>query len=130
MLNLGLWKKLPYIVDLKSALTITSMFADFTNFRQIYLGFYSQAKPVKQVQKALNSNNFYFLGTLKVPEDDLQVLALKTALDSIVWTLNNEITLPMNENLPLQFKLSETVLLIQKKQCPQSSVEEVLIEID
>ena len=33
LLNLGFWKKLLYLMDLKSGLKIASMFADFKNFR-------------------------------------------------------------------------------------------------
>jgi hypothetical protein len=54
LLNNGYWKKLLYLMDLKSGMSVASMFGDFKNFRQLYMGFAESAK-----HSGLNSKEAY-----------------------------------------------------------------------
>lgn len=56
-------------MDLKSGLSVASMFGDFRNFRQLYLAFSENGKQAfvtcdskDQLIEALNSDDFTFLG--------------------------------------------------------------------
>jgi hypothetical protein len=46
--NHGFWKKLLYLMDYSSALTVASNFADFASFRLIYLAFTKEGMKVAE----------------------------------------------------------------------------------
>lgn len=87
LLNLGFYKKILYLMDIKSGLCVASMFSDFYSFRQIYVTFAEnsfQTEDINVVKEAIESVNFNFLRDLKEPGNEIQLIAMRTALDSIV----------------------------------------------
>lgn len=76
LLLLGYWKKTVYIVDKETALAITSTFADFKNFRNIYSIF---------SETSINKQNPFIIEN---PISDSEIEAAIIDLDCVNWNLN------------------------------------------
>lgn len=116
LVNNGYWKKVLYLMDLKSGLSVASTFGDFRNFRQLYLGFAESAKnnglgSKEEYISALERNDFSFLGKLidspNHPSNEIERLAFTNALDSIIWSNKDEPNYFKNIKFPKCFELSE-----------------------
>jgi hypothetical protein len=126
LLNHGYWKKLLYLMDLKSALTVSSMFCDFRNFRQIYLAFSksgSESAKGMETQEglvnAIKNDDFSFLGSLTSevnhPSNEIERLAFTTALDSIIWSSKDEPGYFARIKFPNCFELAGIALRLTSK---------------
>ena len=89
MIILGYWKKLVYIMDCESSLALTSSFADYHNYKLLFLmnfGNLSKAN-ASSVQENINKCGFDWL-PFKNPNTQLEEQAAMIALDSVIWDLN------------------------------------------
>lgn len=113
-------------MDLKSALTVSSMFCDFLNFRQIYLAFSKSgsesAKGMKTQEAliaAIKTDDFSFLGSLtsdvNYPTNEFERVAFTTALDSIIWSSKDEPGYFASINFPKCFELAGIALRLTSK---------------
>ena len=89
MLLLGYWRKLVYIVDCENSLAITSTFADYYNYKLIYLiNFGNVSKQnVANIQTIVQTCGFNWL-PFKTPTTPLEIQAMYIALDSVLFELN------------------------------------------
>lgn len=89
MIILGYWKKLVYIMDCENSLALTSSFADFHNYKILFLmnfGNLSKAN-ASLVQESIQKCGFDWL-PFKNPNSKLEEQAAMIALDSVIWDLN------------------------------------------
>ena len=124
LLNNGYWKKLLYLMDLKSGLCVASMFGDFRNFRQLYLGFAESAKinglgSKEEYIRALERSDFTFLGQLienpEYPKNEIERIAYTNALDSILWSNKDEPNYFKDIKFPKCFELSDQASKLTSK---------------
>jgi len=90
LMLLGYWKKLVYIMDCHNSLAITSAFADYENYKLIYLLNFGKItkENAPRMQTLAKACTFEWL-PFKSPSNPLEVQALILALDSILYDLNS-----------------------------------------
>ena len=101
MLLLGYWKKLVYIVDCENSLAITSTFADYYNYKLIFLiNFGNVSKEnVVNIQTLVQACGFNWL-PFKNPTTYLEIQAMNIALDSVLLELNRILKISVFNRLP------------------------------
>ena len=92
LLFLGYWKKLVYIMDCDSSLTLTSTFADFQNYKMIYYMNFGpgiakgQGSEIKS--KILKCGFDWIQAKSENDLDKYSVKALILGLDAVLWEMN------------------------------------------
>mmetsp|Transcript_32024 Transcript_32024/g.31726 ORF Transcript_32024/g.31726 Transcript_32024/m.31726 type:complete len:904 (-) Transcript_32024:55-2766(-) len=81
---MGYWKKTIYIMDQENSLAVASTFADFKNFKHVYLAF---EKSSAEIVEKISHEDFSWL-PFEVPKTKAEVKAAQIALDSVLWNLN------------------------------------------
>jgi hypothetical protein len=80
---MGYWKKTVYLMDAENSLAVTESFADFKNFKHIYL--LSLGGELDETQAAaLVKEDFSWL-PFKTPTNYKEVSACITTLDGVIW---------------------------------------------
>lgn len=107
LLLLGYWKKLIYIMDKDNSLAVASTFADFKNYKHIYLTFEAADQSSVDI---INKEDFEWLN-FDAPKDRKEIEAAKLALDSVINRLKDN-QLALNNvgsiKFPSYFKLNES----------------------
>jgi hypothetical protein len=96
---LGFWKKAIYIMDFQNSLAFTSTFADFVNFKIVFLTGskkYKHLAEEKLVHK--DSPNFDIL-PFETPTDKEDVKLSLISLDAVIWDLNQKFLLSVNKSV-------------------------------
>lgn len=113
MLLLGYWKKLVYTMDCQSSLALTSTFADYYNYKMIYLINFGQLtkENIVEKQKSAKSCTFSWLPFTNLPSNRFEQHAAILALDSVIYELNKKFKFTFNFG-----KTAESIIPVKK--CP------------
>ena len=87
LLLMGYWKKCVYLLDRPNALAVASTWADFRNYKNVFLTLGTEAIPENIKEKVLQAD-FSWL-PFETPDSPERIEALRMAIDEIVWSLNH-----------------------------------------
>lgn len=97
LLLMGYWKKCVYLLDRPNALAVASTWADFRNYKNVFLTLGTDFIPENIKDKVLQAD-FSWL-PFETPDSPERIEALRMAIDETIWSLNHLYPLTLKSHL-------------------------------